>query len=123
MHRSIFVLLMSLCCLNSCYYDNAEDLYQFVQPVECNTVEATYQNTVVPILDSYCIRCHRDARQDGNVNLQGYNNAKSYANDGSLLGSMNHEPGFSPMPSSGGKVPACEIEAIRLWVTAGAQNN
>lgn len=123
MQRSIYLLLFGVLLLQGCYYDNQEDLYQFIQPVECNTSTASYLTGVVPILDNYCIRCHRDQRQDGNVNLQGYNNAKLYAEDGSLLGSINHDVGFAPMPGSGQKIPACEIETIRLWVAEGALNN
>lgn len=123
MQKSIFACLLGVFLLQGCYYDNKEDLYQFIQPTECNITTAAYSTDVLPILDAYCLRCHRNVRQDGNVNLEGYTNAKIYAEDGSLLGSVNHDAGFFPMPSNGGKLPACEIEVIRLWVTDGYLNN
>ena len=125
MNKAIFcaLLLVSL-TLGGCYYDNEEELYQFVQSADCGTVtEGTYQAQVLPSLESYCLRCHNNLRQDGNVNLEGYANVLTYVNDGSLLGSTNHDPGFSIMPPSGLKIPSCEIEAMRLWIDSGAPNN
>ena len=46
----------------------------------------------------------------GNVNLEGYQNVKPYVDDGSLYGTTNHEPGWSVMPTSGVRIPYCEIE-------------
>ncbi|GAB5555328.1 MAG: hypothetical protein Sapg2KO_49190 [Saprospiraceae bacterium] len=48
---------------------------------------------------------------------------KVYANDGSLFGTTNHEAGWSVMPTNGVKIPACEIEQLRLWIEKGALNN
>lgn len=107
----------------SCYYDSQEDLYRFVIDETCTATEATFSQDIVPILEAHCIRCHRNDRQDGNVNLEGYTQVKPYADDGSLLGSTDHTGGFSPMPPSGNKVPFCEIEKIRLWLTAGSLDN
>jgi hypothetical protein len=117
-----FILSMLL-LLNACYYDNKDALFEFVQPVECNTSTATYSLDIKPIMDNHCIRCHRNGRKDGNVNLEGYNNVKNYANDGSLFGTTNHEAGYTAMPDNGVKIPACEIEILRLWISEGAMNN
>ena len=120
----IFLLLVSaIGALGSCYYDNEEDLYQNITQQECSILEARYAMDIVPILETHCIRCHRDGREDGNVNLQGYNKVKNYADNGSLYGSTNHDPAYAPMPTSAVKIPVCEIELIRMWVDNGALNN
>lgn len=109
--------------LSGCYYDSEEELFQFVVDPDCNTVEATYAADILPILEAYCIRCHRNDRQDGNVNLEGYQHTKVYADNGALYGSTNHESGYAAMPTSGNKIPFCEIEKMRIWIENGAANN
>jgi len=121
--KNFFLLGTLMLSLNACYYDNQEDLFQYVQAVECNTVTANYTADLVPILVQHCFRCHRNGRTDGNVNLEGYNNVKTYADDGSLLGTTDHQAGFPIMPTSGIKIPACEIEVMRVWINEGALNN
>ncbi|MFK7807941.1 MAG: hypothetical protein AB8F74_09105 [Saprospiraceae bacterium] len=113
-----------MCFLNqNCYYDNEEDLYQHVDQAECTATAATFTADIIPIMEAHCTRCHRNDRQDGNVNLEGYNNILPYVNDGSLYGTTNHESGYKVMPTSGVKIPFCEIEQLRLWIEAGALNN
>lgn len=108
----------------SCYFDNTEDLYQYIQEVDCSSVTtASYQVDIAPLLTTHCYRCHRNDRQDGNVNLEGYEQLKPYLANGALFGTTNHETGWAVMPTSGAKIPACEIEKLRLWIEKGALNN
>ena len=120
----LFLLFLAGILCRACYYDNEEDLYQFVQEADCtSTTDATFAVDVMPLLLTHCNRCHRDGRADGNVNLEGYNNVKPYVDDGSLFGTTNHEVGYSVMPTNGIKIPACEIEKMRIWIEKGALNN
>lgn len=107
----------------ACYYDSEEELYQYIQPEDCTATMATFSVDVEPILIAHCNRCHRNDRQDGNVNLEGYQNVKPYADDGFLYGTTNHDPGYAVMPTSGVKIPFCDIEKLRLWIADGAPNN
>ena len=109
--------------ISSCYYDNEEDLYQYVQQEDCTATHATYAADVLPLLVAHCQRCHRNDRQDGNVNLEGYNNVKTFVDNGTLYGTTNHEAGFPVMPTSGVKIPFCDIEKMRLWIENGAPND
>ena len=117
--------LLFLCGIlcRACYYDNEEDLYQFVQGETCTVTDATYAADIVPLLVAHCNRCHRNERQDGNVNLEGYSNVKPYVDNGSLFGTTNHEVGYSVMPTNGIKIPSCEIEKMRIWIENGALDN
>lgn len=117
------VLLLISFLSQNCYYDNEEDLYQNVNQEECTATEATFQADIVPMMLAYCNQCHRNDRQDGNVNLEGYNNIKTYADNGELYGTTNHDPGYKVMPTSGIKIPFCEIEKLRLWIEAGSLDN
>lgn len=124
MKKQIIMLISSVVLMaQSCYYDNREELYQYIQQQECNLTEATYTANIAPILTSNCIRCHNAQRQDGNVNLEGFNQVKPYADSGKLYGTINHDPGYLLMPTDGVKIPFCDIEQVRLWVEGGAQNN
>ena len=51
--------------LPGCYYDNEEDLFQFIQQEECNIITAGYTADIVPLLVTHCNRCHRNDRKDG----------------------------------------------------------
>lgn len=123
MKYTAIILIASLVFLSSCYYDNKEDLYQHVNQAECTAISATYSADILPIMESHCIRCHRNGRADGGVNLEGYNNVKIYTENGSLYGTTNHESGWPVMPTDGIKIPFCEIEKMRLWIENGALNN
>lgn len=109
--------------LSSCYYDNKEDLYQYAQTEPCVIASAVYSSEIVQIMASECYSCHSNVDQQGNINLEGYDNVKKYVDDGSLLGSIEHTGGFSVMPPSGVKIPKCDIEKVRLWINEGALNN
>ena len=112
------VLLVLL--LASCYYDVEEELYP---TLECQTENATYTGDVLPILNDNCYRCHDAANNFGNITLEGYDRLLEYVDNGKLLGSIQHEPGFSHMPKNAAQLLDCEIEKIEAWVTAGALNN
>lgn len=88
----------------------------------CDTAVFTYTLAVIPIMESYCNRCHNDTRSDGGVSLQGYDKMKVAADDGSLLGTITHSGGFPLMPQ-GAAIPDCEITQIEKWITDGVQNN
>jgi hypothetical protein len=109
--------------MQSCYYDNKEDLYQFIVDETCDTTSVSHINDIIPIMEQHCLICHNDTRADGNVNLSGYDNLKLYAENGSLYGSVIHEAGYSPMPSAGQLIPQCDQDKIKAWIDGGILNN
>lgn len=107
--------------LHSCYYDNVEDLYP--SSSGCNTTNVTYSNSVLPVIDTYCISCHNDALANGNVSFSSYEKIAAVATSGKLLGVIRHDSGYPPMPQGADKLPDCTIMQIEAWVNAGAPNN
>jgi len=107
--------------LSSCYYDVAEELYPD-KPV-CDTTNITFTDHVLPIINANCTSCHSGQAAAGNIRLENYNDISAAANNGSLLGVIRHEPGWSPMPKGGGKLNDCDIAEIETWVNQGAPNN
>ena len=87
------------------------------------TTDMSYAQDIVPILEADCYECHSIIANNGNVTLEGHENTIKYVNDGKLLGAINREGGFSPMPKERAKLLDCEIAKIDSWINAGALDN
>ncbi len=109
-----------LILLSGCYYDSEEELYG---TTECDAVDMSLANDILPILENDCYTCHSVTANFGNVTLEGYEKLLPYVNDGSLLGAIMHSGGYSPMPKGKAKLLDCEIEKIESWINSGALNN
>lgn len=107
--------------LSSCYYDNEEDLYP--QPVDCDTLNVTYSQTIAPIMSTNCNACHGGSAPNANVKTDTYNDLKIIADDDRLWGVVNHESGYSPMPKDRPKLNDCDLKKIRVWLDNGALND
>ncbi|RMF22345.1 MAG: hypothetical protein D6765_14385 [Bacteroidetes bacterium] len=121
MPKQILGCFLGILLLSGCYYDNKEDLYQFVDQ-SCEVAQATYAADVLPILELNCISCHNNGNPQGGVTLEGYDNCKQHVDNGSLLGSIEHASGYAPMPP-GGRLAPCDIQTIKTWIENGAPNN
>ncbi|MCB0607205.1 MAG: hypothetical protein H6562_25165 [Lewinellaceae bacterium] len=115
-----FLISFSIMGITSCYYDVEEELYP---QNSCVTDGATYQGTVLPIIQNNCYICHSQSAKQGNVVLEGYDNLKFYVDNQKLVGVINHAPGFQQMPQGQPKLGDCNIAKIEAWVQAGAPNN
>lgn len=113
-------LLIMIVILSSCYYDVEDEIYP---TTECMTTDMSYALDIIPILEADCYECHSISANNGNVTLEGHENILKYVNDGKLLGAINHDGGFSPMPKERAKLLDCEIAKIDTWITDGALNN
>ena len=116
-----FIGIITLVLLNSCYYDNVEDLYP--QEAFCDTSNITFSGKILPILEANCISCHSGAAPSGNVNLETYDDIVVAVNNGSLMGVIRHESNWSPMPKNGLKLDNCSINKLEIWVADGTPDN
>ncbi len=89
----------------------------------CDTSDVSYTKDIQPVLQNYCVSCHSVSAPSGGVVLNTYQGVKTVADNGRLVGSVFHLPGFYAMPPSGIKLPDCELKKIRSWVNKGAPNN
>ncbi|MVN74974.1 hypothetical protein GO988_01400 [Hymenobacter sp. HMF4947] len=121
-----YLLVASAACLlGACASQNGEDLYA-ASPLpapSCDPGPVTYALTVAPLLQQQCTRCHNSTQLASGLNLSLYAQVKAVATNGSLLGTVNHDPGFPAMPQGGAKLSDCDIGHLRQWVAAGAPNN
>ncbi len=85
-------------------------------PELCDTLNITYPGDVYPIFDQYCIFCHGGAIPEGGIDLTNYDDVAILAQNGQLMGAINHESGYSPMPKDGNKLSFCLIRTIGIWV-------
>ena len=115
------MMLMGILVLsfNACYYDNEEELY----PNPCDTSFVTYNNTIVPIIESNCNVCHSQNIQQGGIITEGHNNLLVLVENGKLWGAINHKTGFQPMPQNSNKLSDCKLQQIKNWIDQGAPNN
>jgi hypothetical protein len=124
MKKKALITAFSLICLlgmvESCYFDKADVLYP---DVNCVTTGITYSNFVATIMNTQCATssCHDAARAASGANLSTYATTKSYATSSkaAFLGSMRHTSGFSNMPKGTSQLPACTVNKIEAWITAG----
>lgn len=126
MKRILIILLIAfVASTTGCYYDNAERLYPQVS-TGCDLSNVTFSGSVVPILQASCLTCHSNsaaAYSGGGIKLQNYADVQTLANNGKLMGGVNHATGYSAMPLGGGKLTDCEISTLQTWIDAGTLNN
>ena len=115
------VIILAILLVQSCYYDKTYDLLPGVEP--CDTTSFNFSGVIKPIMLQYCMDCHSTENHSAGVILDTYEGTKLIANDGRLLGVINHESGFSPMPKNLPQLDPCNIRIIELWVEDGAPNN
>lgn len=122
---SLGLLIFSL-SLFSCSRNNETDL-QAVDPVSspavCNTANMKFSTDIAPILQVNCNSCHNVSRPLGAVITDNFNGVKMIAENGTLVGTITHASGFSPMPKGKPKLADCDINKIKAWVAQGTKNN
>ena len=89
----------------------------------CDTTNVTFSNTVWPTINASCVGCHSGANPGGNISITDYNSLVATVSDGSLIGVIDHEPDYSPMPKNGSKLSDCKIAEIKIWIKNGTPNN
>jgi hypothetical protein len=123
---------MFLCAallLGSCYNDKGDQLY--VNPYNgggsttCDTTNVTFAGTIMPIFSQNCnvSGCHDGATKAGGFDYSNYPGVTASITSGRLLGAINHESGYFPMPQNTAKLSSCDINKITAWVNKGYPNN
>jgi hypothetical protein len=123
--KTIFIPLFFILILQACYNDKEEIIYP--ASANCDTTSnVSYASAITPIINAHCLACHGSGvftSSGGNLNLDGYSNISVPVSNGSLLKSIQHQAGVSPMPKNAQKLSDCNISIIKKWIDAGAPNN
>lgn len=93
-------------------------------PVDmCDTDSMTYTADIKQIFDATCAfaGCHDMDAASTIGSLSNYDNAVAFVGFDRLLGAINHQETFKPMPYPDGsaKMSQCNIDKITAWVNAG----
>jgi hypothetical protein len=113
----VLAIALMLILFESCKHDpEITPAPEPPQPDICDTSDVTYPGAVVPILSTNCYGCHGDMVANGGINLQEYETVATLAQNGQLVGVINHAPGFTAMPPSN-KLDSCDIVKIETWVS------
>lgn len=117
------VLFLGSLIFYSCESNNEEELYSDLQKNVCDTTNLSFMDDISPFLDNRCIGCHNFQNANGEIRLDNYDEVKKNVDNGRLLGAIEHQPGFEPMPLNQPMLPECDINRIKAWINAGAMNN
>lgn len=118
----IFLFILAL-SQQGCYYDVQEELHPGGSVLNCDTSQANYSSDISLILRDNCISCHSQNVPSGNVKLDNYNGVKIVADNGKLTGSIDHLPGYRPMPQNLPQLSECDRLTIKKWIQDGSANN
>jgi hypothetical protein len=117
-----WVALFGMVLLQCCVWENEEDL--FPDTAICDTTSVSFSSDIVPILTNNCYGCHSNLNAPsfgGGLRLEDHQDVAS--NSERIIGAVNHNEGFLPMPKGGTKLDPCPINLIEAWASAGAPDN
>jgi uncharacterized membrane protein len=108
--------IFSFLLLHGCYYDSEEALYPEIV-TSCDTLNVSYNSSVVHIFESNCYSCHSSSTSSfgGGINLQNKNTV--LVNASKIKASVSHVSP-KPMPPSG-KLSDCDIAKLEIWIRNG----
>ncbi|MBK8610944.1 MAG: hypothetical protein IPL84_13630 [Chitinophagaceae bacterium] len=121
----VLVSVISVLSVESCYYDKADLLYPGSN-LPCDTsIVAKYSSDVLPVMNTSCNvgGCHNSNDAASGIILDTYSGIATQANNGKLMGSMNHDAGYAAMPKNSAKLPSCTLIKIQQWISSGTLNN
>lgn len=117
--RSVwFILLVIGIVFTSCKHEPEEIIQPNPEPPvdSCDTANISFAASVMPILQNNCFSCHSGTSPSVGLDLSNYEQLAFVAQNGSLLGSIRHDAGFSPMPQGLPKLSDCDIAIITKWI-------
>lgn len=97
-------------------------------PVDLANV--SFQANVLPIFEQHCAECHGDERSEEGLKLVRYRTVMAGSQNGPVVAAGDPDGSYlldmvvsGKMPKEGPPLSDAEIEIIRAWIEAGAQDN
>lgn len=124
--RKILVIACLAVIAAGCYNDKGDKLYPMPSAVVCDTVNTiSYAKDIMPVFAKNCSLsgCHSATPPNNGYDFSTYDGVKLAAANNRLVGAINWESGYSPMPKGMAKLSQCDIDKITRWTLRGANNN
>ena len=130
MKKILFLLFISV-SLNSCYYDNVDELHPAIAPCDTSGT-VSFSGDILPIMIHSCggenLACHQTDVSQSGYGLGTFADVISTIdNSGTFLESIVHSPTINSskwMPkNSSAKLDNCSIQKIEAWLNRGKANN
>ncbi len=122
MRKTLPKLLAILFLSQGCYYDNAEELYEFedqLNAADCVVLDVSYTNVIVPIIQGNCATTGCHVAGGNGILLENYNSVKAKVDNGTMLELVVNSKTMPPsLPLTG-----CQVQQVESWINAGAPNN
>ncbi len=93
----------------------------------------TFDDDVLPVLKQHCVGCHSNDKQKGGLNLATFAAMKAGGSSGdvvkpgdpdkSRLYSLTNHTEEPKMPPKGDKIPAAQLDTLKLWIEQGGREN
>jgi len=117
--RILFLVIFSLFHIG-CYYDNIETKYN---QAECDLTNISWTSDVKPLIDQFCVACHRGSSPAAGLLLEDYQDVKASVLQGEFSIRIN-KPLSDPskMPPNA-IIDSCSIEKMNIWIANGALDN
>ena len=110
------IILFALFAITACDPNEPVDL--------CSTDNVTYTGQVKSIFDNTCAfsGCHGADSAASIGSLANYEDAVNMVDLGRIIGAINHQENFKPMPYPVGsaQMPQCDIDIVTAWINDGA---
>ena len=99
--------------LSSCYYDTDEALFPQLSLKGCDTTVFTFSGAIQPMVNAYCIGCHRTQTPI----LNSFTDIVANSN------SINADINSGKMPLNSTHLNSCYVTQFKKWMSAGMPNN
>jgi hypothetical protein len=83
----------------------------------------SYSLDVQPIVDLHCKGCHNINNPGGGYEFENWEQTNGAATTGALMGVLNGDPAYIPMPWNSPPLSDCKIKKLQKWVDEGALEN
>jgi hypothetical protein len=117
MRITCFLSIFLIFC--SCSDTSPEDLVDD-SPI---TQVVTYQENVLPIVQSQCLSCHNDTFASGNNSYSTYAQFRDATENGNVIDRITRNIGDPLLMPQGNKLPQASIDLILQWQSDGYLEN
>jgi hypothetical protein len=90
-------------------------------PTKCDTSKFTFAAVIQPLINNYCVGCHKPGNLNGGTDLSTHLGVAASGNSGKLILSLKRNTNW--MPQGANKLSDCQIKTIQKWIDNGTPNN